>query len=106
MDDPAFYVASLDTPGTRKLMDDGSSAVYAAGHLFYPRGTGIFARPFDAQRLEFSGAEVQVTEGTGTSPCLNNGTIVYRSAGLTMSRLTWFDHSGRRTGTLGEAGAV
>ena len=46
-------------------MEDGSSAVYAAGHLFYSRGTGVFARPFDAERLEFSGAEVQVTERAG-----------------------------------------
>ena len=33
----------------------------AAGHLFYSRGAGLFARPFDAERLEVSGAEVQVT---------------------------------------------
>ena len=63
--DPALYVASLDAPGTRKILDDGSSAVYAAGHLFYARGAGLFARPFDPERLEFSGAEVQVTERAG-----------------------------------------
>ena len=40
VDDPAVYVASLDTPGLRKVMDDGASAVYAAGHLFYSRGSG------------------------------------------------------------------
>ena len=55
VDDPALYVASLDAPGMRKVMDEGASAVYAAGHLFYSRGTGVFARPFDAERLEFSG---------------------------------------------------
>ncbi len=104
VDDPALYLASLDTPGTRKLMEDGSSAVYAAGHLFYSRGTRILARPFDAQRLEFSGAEVQVTEGTGDVSVSDDGTIVYRPAGLVMSRLTWFDRSGQRTGTVGEPG--
>ena len=49
VDDPALYLASLDTSGTRKLMEDGASAVYAAGHLFYSRGTRILARPFDAR---------------------------------------------------------
>jgi len=55
VDDPALYVASLDAPGTRKLLEDGASAGYAEGHLFYSRGTGLFARPFDLERLEFSG---------------------------------------------------
>jgi eukaryotic-like serine/threonine-protein kinase len=104
LDDPALYVASLDGPGTRKLMEDGSSAVYAAGHLLYSRGTGVFARQFDAERLEVSGAEVQVTEGTGNVSASDNGTIVYRPAGVPVSRLTWFDRTGRRTGTIGEPG--
>jgi hypothetical protein len=57
VDDTAVYVASLDAPGMRKVMDDGAPAAYAAGHLFYSRGTGVFARPFNPERLEFSGAE-------------------------------------------------
>ena len=97
-----MYVASLDAPGTRKIMDDGASAVYAAGHLFYSRGAGLFARPFDAERLEFSGAEVQVTERAGDVSVSDDGTIVYRPEGASVSTLTWFDRSGRRTGTLGK----
>ena len=104
VDDPALYVASLDAPDTRKLLEDGASAGYAAGHLFYSRGTGLFARPFDPDRLEFSGAEVQVTERAGGASVSDQGTIVYRAAGVSISRLTWFDRSGRRTGTLGEPG--
>jgi len=104
VDDPASYVAALDSSGTRKVMEDGSSAVYAAGHLFYSRGTHVFARPFDAQRLEVSGAEVQVTEGTGNVSVSDDGTIVYRPAASPVSWLTWFDRSGRRTGTVGEPG--
>ena len=78
--------------------------MYAAGHLFYSRRAGVFARPFDAERLEFSGAEVQVTERAGEVSVSDQGTIAYRPAGVSISRLTWFDHSGRRTGTLGEPG--
>ena len=104
MDDPALYVASLDASGMRKVMEDGTSAVYAAGRLFYSRGTGVFARPFDPERLEFSGAEAQVTERAGEVSVSDLGTIVYRPEGVSISRLTWFDRGGRRTGTVGEPG--
>ena len=104
VDDPAVYVASVDVPGTRKILDDAASAAYAAGHLFYSRGTALFARPFDAERLEFSGAEVQVTARAGSFSVSDDGTIVYRPAGVPLSSLTWFDRNGRRTGTLGAPG--
>ncbi len=102
--DPALYLASIDAPGTRKILDDASSAAYGAGHLFYSRGTGLFARPFDAERLEVSGAEVQVAAQAARFSVSDHGTIVYRSEIISASRLTWFDRSGRRTGTLGEPG--
>jgi Tol biopolymer transport system component len=100
--DPALYAASLDAPGTRKILDEGASGRYAAGHLFYARGAGLFARPFDPERLEVSGAEVQVAERAGGFSVSDGGTVVYRPEDVSMSRLTWFDRSGRRTGTLGE----
>ena len=100
--DPALYVASLETTHTRKIMEDGSSAVYAAGHLLYSRGGGVFARDFDLERLEFSGPEVVVAEQADDVSVSDNGTIVYRPAGVSVSRLTWFDRRGQRTGTLGE----
>jgi eukaryotic-like serine/threonine-protein kinase len=103
VDDPAVYVASLDAPGMRQVMDDGAPAVYAAGHLFYSRRAGVFARPFDAERLEFSGAEMQLTQRAGEVSVSDDGTIAYTSGGALVSRLTWFDRSGQRTGTLGNA---
>jgi eukaryotic-like serine/threonine-protein kinase len=99
--DPTLYVASLDAPGTRKVMEDGARALYAARHLFYSRGTGLIARPFDPERLEFSGAEVLITERGGDVSVSDHGTIVYHPTGASLVRLTWFDHSGRRTGTVG-----
>ena len=47
---------------------------------------------------------MQVTEQAGDVSVSDNGTIVYRPAGVSVSRLTWFDRSGRHTGTLGEPG--
>ena len=100
--EPGVYVASLDAPGIRKVMDDASNPVYGAGHLFYSRGTALLARPFNAERLEFSGAEVQVTDHGSNLSVSEDGTIVYRPTNVAMSILTWFDRVGRRLGTLGE----
>ncbi len=109
--DRAVYVASVDSHEVRKILDDASAAVYAAGHLLYARGAGLFARPFDAGHLEFFGPEVQVAGQGGSISMSDDGTIVYRrdlilanepaSVRVSPSRLTWFDRSGRRTGTLG-----
>jgi Tol biopolymer transport system component len=102
--DPAVYLASLDVRGVRKILDDAASVAYAAGHLLYIRGGGLFARPFDLKRLEFSGAEVQVAARSAGFSVSQHGTIVYRQEGEPPTRLTWFDRGGRRIGTLGEPG--
>ena len=102
--DPAVYVASVDAPGTRKILDDGSSAAYAAGHLIYSRGGVVYARRFDPERLEVSGTEVQIAERAGQVSASDHGTIVFSAEGNAPSTLTWFDRSGRRTGSVGEPG--
>ena len=45
-----------------------------------------------------------MTERAGGVSVSDHGTIVYRPEGVSLSTLTWFDRSGRRTGTLGEPG--
>jgi hypothetical protein len=74
-------VASLDVPGQQKVLDDAYSgaALFAAGRLFYLWPTGIFARPFNPERLEFSGMEVKLTEKRGNFSVSDDGTIVYRA---------------------------
>ena len=60
----ATYAGSLDRPGTLKPVDTGvQRAVYAAGRLFFRQGTTLVARPFDARRLEFTGATVPLADG-------------------------------------------
>jgi Tol biopolymer transport system component len=103
LDDQVVYVVSLDAPGSRKIIDDAAQAVYATGHLIYSRPAGVFARPFDADRLEFTGAEMQLTHGAGEVSVSDQGTIAYGAEGASLSRPTWFDRSGRRTGTLGKS---
>jgi TolB protein len=104
IDDPALYVATLDTPGPVKLPQDGVHAIYAAGHLVYFRGVGAYARPFNASRLEFTGDEVLLAEQTDILSASNSGTVLYRAERPPVSRLTWFDRQGRRPVTIGDAG--
>jgi DNA-binding winged helix-turn-helix (wHTH) protein/Tol biopolymer transport system component len=102
--DPALYWASLDTPGIHKLPQDGSRAVYAAGHLLFFRGVGLYARPFDAARIEFTGSEMLLAERAGFLSASDTGTVLYRAESRKTSSLTWFDRRGRQTATVGEAG--
>jgi eukaryotic-like serine/threonine-protein kinase len=103
--EPGVYVASLEGPGIQRVMDDAYNPLYRAGHLFYSRGTALFSRPFNPERLEFFGTEVQVSDQAFNLSVSDDGTvIVYRPTNVAASTLTWFDRGGRRTGTLGKPG--
>jgi Tol biopolymer transport system component len=102
--DPALYVASLDTPGTRRISDDASGAMYAAGHLLYWRGASLFARGFDPGRLAFNGVDVPIAEQASEASVSSSGTIVYHPQDVSPARLTWFTRTGQRPRMVGEPG--
>ena len=60
-----LFVASLDASGIQRVSEDGSGAVYAAGQLLFLRGLSVFARPFDAARLVFTGPERLIAAQAG-----------------------------------------
>ncbi|MSO48704.1 MAG: serine/threonine-protein kinase [Acidobacteria bacterium] len=67
----AIYVAALDTKDRQRLIAEESNAVYAAstgstGHLFFHRGPTLFAQPFNAKKLAFTGEPAQVAGGMAT----------------------------------------
>ena len=76
------------------------------------RETTLHAQPFDPGRLTLSGRPVVVAEririntgsGAGTFSVSPGGVLAYVTNPTTMSRLTWFDRSGREVGTWGETG--
>jgi eukaryotic-like serine/threonine-protein kinase len=103
-EESGVYVASLDAPGIKQVLDDASSAVYGSGHLFYSRGSALFARPFNAEQQQVSGSEVRLADRGFGLTVSDAGTIVYSSGRGGVPMLTWFDRQGRRTGTLGEPG--
>ena len=98
------FVGSLDASGLQRVSEDGWGAVYAAGQLVFRRGLSVFARPFDAARLVFTGPERLIAAQAGFFSVSDTGTIVYRPERPTISQVTWFDRQGRRTATLGEPG--
>jgi serine/threonine-protein kinase len=102
--DPALYVASLDSMGMQRVMEDGSAAVYAAGHLLFLRNASLFVRPFDPARLTFTGPEWLLAPRAAFFSVSDNGMVVYRPDRTVGSRLAWFDRRGRRTDALAEPG--
>jgi hypothetical protein len=67
-DDARIIVQSLTSGERKTLIDSGSDARYVAtGHLVYAISGSLFARPFDAQRLEVMGDAVPVVNGISRS---------------------------------------
>ena len=97
----AIYVASLDSKIRKKLLtvENGAPAIYAApGFIVFLRGTTLMARPFDAERLEFTGDARTLAEGVASAPSASdNGTLLYRRQGPRESnrQLLWIDRTGK-----------
>jgi Tol biopolymer transport system component/predicted Ser/Thr protein kinase len=90
----------------RVLVEGATFGRYAAsGHLLYLRRGTVFARAFDATRLEVTGPEVPVLNGVEYSSYdgaaqfefSRNGTLVYRASrpGTDLKTVQWMDSDGR-----------
>jgi Tol biopolymer transport system component len=109
-----LWVVSLDD-GARKHLTAAaaSSALYVEpGYLLYRRERYLVSHPFDARRLEFTGEPRPVAEDLWHDPGVTaqtsvsvstNGTLVFRTGGLEVSDLAWFDRAGRPLGIAWEA---
>jgi hypothetical protein len=63
-DNAGLAVLSLDTGEVRAVADGvGIDGRYAAGHLFYVQANSLIARPFDLERLDFTGPPRTVQQG-------------------------------------------
>ena len=103
----AFDVAvhRLDTGERRVLVQDAFEPRYLpTGHLVFARGNTLFAAPFDAERLELTGAAVAVIENVQTRlysgaagyRISDEGTLAYTPATPLQGRkLVWVDRGGR-----------
>jgi len=107
LEDYQIAVVSLATGKQKILVKGGTFGRYAAsGHLLYARGGTLFAAPFDANRLEVTGAAFPVAEGVfqntngGAGYAVSgNGTLVYSGGGMLLPErsLVWVDRKGTAT---------
>ena len=105
-------VASLDGGEEKVLLRSPAAAQYASGHLLYMREATLFARPFDAGSLRFTGDAAPLAEGVlmpalatavGVFSASENGVLVFQTArGQLTTSLQWFTRDGKPDGTLGE----
>ena len=109
-----LWVHSLDS-GVRKHLTAAaaSSAVYVdPGYLLYRRDRYLVAHPFDTRRLELTGEPRPIAEDVWYDPGVTaqtnvsasaNGIVTFRTGGVELSDLAWFDRQGRLVGTEWEA---
>jgi Tol biopolymer transport system component len=109
-----LWVVSLDG-GVRKHLTAAaaSSAVYVdPGYLLYRRDRYLVAHPFDAGRLEFTGEPRPIAEDVWYDPGVTaqtnvsasaNGIVTFRTGGVELSDLAWYDRQGRPVSTEWEA---
>jgi len=113
-----IYVTGLDSNERKLLVPGGSNAKYAEGYLLFLRGQMLMAQPFDAQRLELTGAAVPIADDvaiggvTGISggySVSETGVLAYQTGSVneggpadTSTQLVWFDRSGKAIGALGD----
>jgi eukaryotic-like serine/threonine-protein kinase len=110
------FASSLAHPSERvRLMASDSNAIYAAGgdgkgYLLWLQGATLMAREFDPAALKFAGAPHAVAEGISATvgglvhaATSGNGLLLY-AAGGDLSQFAWFDRSGKRLRSIGDAG--
>jgi hypothetical protein len=82
------YVASLDNPAGRRLVDSDAAAIYdGEGHLLFVRQGTLYAQAFDVSTASLSGTAVPVASGVAMFGGSGNvaamsaakGTVLYRT---------------------------
>jgi len=111
-----MYVGSLDVDAVnqsrQRILATGVPAVFANGHLFFPRAGTLMAQPFDARRMELHEAPVPVAQDveitwyfTGVFSVSDEGVFVYRTASAPRTfQLTSIDRQGKTVRTFGPPG--
>ncbi len=113
----AVMIGALDGSVDRMLFRAPTAVEYGSGHLLFLRDRTLMARPFDPDRLEFSGEPFPVAESVTVLPtgtvigvfsASQNGVLAYLSgeAGSDAYRLMWRDREGNELGAVGEAGPI
>ena len=111
-----MYVGSLDVDAAiqsrQRILATSVPAVFAHGHVLFPRTGTLMAQAFDARRLELQGVPVPVAENVGVTWYSNGvfaasdgGVLAYRTAPpAEVLQIAWVDRQGKMLGTVGSPG--
>jgi Tol biopolymer transport system component len=109
------YVGSLESSEIHQVLSVNSRAEYADGHLFFGRNGELFAQAFNPNRFEIAGEPFRIAARLGSSLSAGSGSnfsfsasggsvAFWSGAPWPVTRLTWYDRSGRRLGPIGDPG--
>ncbi len=97
------YMGSLEDGESRKIINDGSNPVYAAGHLLFYRQGILMAQPFDSKTGDVTGSPMSLQGNLNAWPprakadfsSSMSGIILHASGSVSISNeLVWVDESG------------
>jgi Tol biopolymer transport system component len=102
----------LDSTENTVLMPIESRFEYSSGHIFYVSQQTLIARPFSAESQRFTGDAFPITDrmqtqylGRADFSLSQRGDMTYiTDVQQPLSRLLWFDRSGRELATIAASG--
>ena len=111
----ATFLGSLDSQERRQVVSTSANAAYAEpGYLLYLRDQTLVAQPFDLRRYVLSGEPHTVSDEVLYFSQVDRAVfsvsggevlVTQTGKGASLSQLTWFDRSGKPTGTVGKLGS-
>ncbi len=115
VENSAIFLGSLDSQERRLLVSTSANAAYAEpGYLLYLRDSKtLVAQPFDRRRYVLSGEPHPLSDEVLYFPTVDRAVfsvsggevlVTQTGKGASLSQLTWFDRSGKSSGTVGTPG--
>jgi len=107
-DQQGTYLASLDSPDKRLVLEGGSRSVYVAGQLLFVREGILFAQAFDDFAYRTSGEPVRLSDGVGywssafayTAVTASSAGVIAHGPNVVMTTsLHWRDRAGAIIGS-------
>jgi Tol biopolymer transport system component len=107
-------LASLDGKLNRILIEDENVAIYApnprgGGSILYNPQGQLLARPFDPDKLEFTGQAAVIADDVGHGRWWSasaNGLLAFRHLYAALNQFTWVGRDGHSMSTVGDPGPV
>ncbi len=106
----SIWVGETESDETFELMQSGTQAYYAQGHIFWVRDQFLMARPFSVEKLAFSGDAFAVGEGIvldsgawrAAFAVTETGPLAFHGGSAGEQALTLLDREGKVLGTIGD----